>query len=145
MGFFSPEPKDRMKMKEIKKAMKHMDLSERQQAEALGHFETAGRESFGKKHIKEVARKMRSTSGDSLQSSQIDRIERLLHGHIDQRITPVVSEAPKKAKVINFKEYKSLKTDSLEVPKPIKDENLESRNEINEAREKFEGRFDKAA
>lgn len=126
MGFFSPDPKNRLKFNEIKKAMKHMDLSEKQQKEALGHFENANRDSFSTEHIKEVMRRIRGTTGDSLQSTHTDRIERTLIGHINERTaTPIEKEELKMKEVKETNRYTTLNSDHLEVPKNINERGMD--------------------
>jgi hypothetical protein len=121
MGLFFPDAKDHIKFNDVKKLFKSdkFSLSSQQQQDALKHFE--GRDTFKVSHVKEIARKIRATSGDSLQSTHIDRIERELIGHIESKVEASRKpEAPKPApakperKPFNIEDYRFKRPDKID-------------------------------
>jgi hypothetical protein len=139
MGFFFSGPSDHFSKKEIATDLKHLKLSGQQQNEFMEKLEEVrkkhGSDGYRIDHINEAARDLSGRAGDSLQSTQIGRIK----GHFTEKHEAMVNppkEMKEAPKVVDMREYKNLKSESLEVPKT---------RESQEPKEGTEGRMDKAA
>jgi hypothetical protein len=125
MGFFFGDPADHIKHSELKKELKSMrvqgHISARQHDELLAHIEEHGRESYSRKHIHEIIRRKKDAAGDSFNTDQLERVERRLAKTIEDRIPPKeirVTETPSaNEKVVNIREYRSRRPQSIETPK----------------------------
>jgi hypothetical protein len=151
MGFFFPDSHDRISHTELKKQLKSMKtdghLSSQRHDELLEHFENHRRDDYSAKHIHEILRKKKDEAGDSFNSDQIERAEGHITGAIHKKVEAYKKErelkaAPKetpKPKLVYTREYKTLNTDSLEVPPQSND------SKDSQVGESLNDRFDKAA
>jgi hypothetical protein len=139
MGLLSSGPSDRFTKKEIAKDLKHLKLNHQQQNDFMEKLEEVrkkhGTVNYKIDHIHEAARHLSSTSGDSLQSSHINRIRGHFSEKHETRVNPP-TEIKEKAKVTDMREYKNLRQESLETPP--KESTAEPEESLND-------RFDKAA
>jgi|GEM_PF-4800598 len=139
MGFFFSSPHE-TEHKQIKKALKHADLSGAQQSEFMDELEATrkrhGSDRYREDHVKEAMRRLKERTGDSLQGTQIERAGR----HVTEHLTGGKETAAPKPEAAreNAREFKPL-PDRVEVPKETKPERPEPNQEGGE------GGRDKAA
>jgi hypothetical protein len=89
MGFFTPDPKNKIQFHELDKHLKSLGFSSEEVRHIKPHFEEHKATGITKDHIKQIARELRTNYKDKISDHHVERMSEGLLGKIEEASKPI--------------------------------------------------------